>query len=519
LSNTTNKKKIAQLIIARLDSKDINKKFKYYQSLVKNGVAGFIVFGGRLKEVSKAIKRLQNIAEIPLFIASDLEQGLGQQIKGGTLFPPAMAIAQAINPKSKHDIRLLRKTINIIAQETKAAGINVIFSPVLDVNTNHRNPIICTRAFSDNPREVAWFGKEFIKGFQRHGLLACAKHFPGHGDTSVDSHRELPVVKADLKRLYDVELYPFTQAIKAGVKMIMIGHLKVPVIDQKFPSSLSPKIIQGLLREKMRFKGLVITDAMNMKAIKFREEEACLRGIKAGADIILHPSNPEKVIDYLASKWEEVEQRIEESYQRVLKAKEGLNRVHGSQFTVHSIGTKSNWDLAYELTRKSITPSPTPLPRGEGVRGRVNPLVLIIDDDNNKSGTPFVNALKKRYKNLKTFYVDNNSSPSVLKKISKLRTPMGRRPNSELIIAVFSKVSAFKGRSGLSSKLHGILEKAVRTSRYSVLVGFCCPYILREFHKERAEPTYEVGKVWAVIEAFSDSELTQKAVGKILCGA
>ncbi|MBI5026682.1 MAG: hypothetical protein HZC12_08185 [Nitrospirae bacterium] len=506
------KKKIAQLIIARLDGGQINKKFKYYQSLVKKGIGGFIVFGGEFKEVSKAIKKLQDSAPIPLFISSDLEQGLGQQIKGGTLFPPAMAIAQAINQRNTKDIKLLRRSISIIAQEAKAVGINVIFSPVLDVNTNPENPIICTRAFSDNPEKVAWFGNEFIKGFQRHGLIACAKHFPGHGDTSKDSHRELPVVKADMKRLWDVELYPFSQAVKAGVKMIMIGHLKVPAIDSGFPSSLSEKTIKGLLRDKMGFKELVITDAMNMHAIKLKEEEACLKAIKAGADIILHPSNPEKVIDCLASRWEGLKPRVEESYQRIIKVKKELNKVHRSPLTVRSIESKSSYDLAYKLTQKSIT---TPQFRENGI---ASPAILIIDDDNNKSGKPFVNALKKRYKKIKIFYVDNKTiMPMGQQKHNPPTSPFskgGQRgitllnsiSGKPLIIAVFSKISAWKGRSGLSVKLKDILKKAIRNSRYSLVVAFCCPYSLDKL------------KADTVIEAYSDSEMTQKAVGEILCG-
>jgi len=357
------KKKIAQLIIARLDGNDINKKFKYYQSLVKKGIGGFIIFGGKLKAVSRAIRKLQHIAQVPLFIASDLERGLGQQIEGGTLFPPQMAIAQAINRKCKNDIKLLLRAIDIIAKEAKTAGINVIFSPVLDVNTNPNNPIISTRAFSDNPKEVAWFGKEYIKGFQKQGLIACSKHFPGHGDTDVDSHIKLPVVKADMKRLKDVELYPFREAIKAGVKSIMVGHLKVPVIDHMLPTSLSEKAIKGLLKDKMGFQGLVITDAMNMGAIKHvrykvisrvnLQEEACLMALKAGADIILHPSNPEKVIDYLASRYDEIKDKVEESYKRVMKAKEKLKRMQDAGCKIQDVRIKAGWELAYELTKKS----------------------------------------------------------------------------------------------------------------------------------------------------------------------
>jgi len=530
------KKKIAQLIIARLDGKDINKKFNYYQSLVKKGIGGFIIFGGKLKEVCAAIKKLQDSAEIPLFIASDLEQGLGQHIEGGTLFPPAMSIGQAINPKNRNDIALLRKSISIIAQETKAAGINTIFAPVLDVNTNPKNPIICTRAFSDNPQKVAWFGNEFIKGFQKHGIIACAKHFPGHGDTIKDSHKELPVVKADIKRLRNIELYPFSQAVKAGVKMIMIGHLKVPALDSKFPSSLSQKTMQSLLREKMRFKGLVITDAMNMHAIRYGEEKACLMALNAGADIILHPSNPEKIIDFLSSRWDEIRTRVEESVRRITKVKKELNRGQGSGVRGQNIGAKSSWGLAYKLTLKSIKikleeghsltdfchsraggnpeldikrlDSCWSLPRTQ-IRGRNDItgrsskqiVVLIIDDDNNNSGKPFINALKKRYKKIKTFYVDNNSSLFPISSfLSELKTQ-----NSKLIIAVFSKISAWKGRSGLSSKLKTILEKSVRASGYSVIVGFCCPHSLSDI------------KAGAIMNAYSGSQLAQEAAGKILC--
>ncbi len=517
------KKKIAQLIIARLDGEDISKKFKRYKSLVKHGIGGFIIFGGRLKEVRDGIRQLQKSAEIPLFIASDLEQGLGQQIAGGTIFPPAMAIAKAVNRKNRDDVRLLRTSIDIIVEEARAAGINIIFSPVLDVNTNPQNPIICTRAFSDDPLEAAWFGKEFIKGFQKHGIIACAKHFPGHGDTTKDSHREMPTVKADIERLWNIELYPFSQAIRAKVKMIMVGHLNVPAVDPESPSSLSRKTIQGLLRKKMGFQGLVVTDAMNMHAVSGKrgelEDEACLKALKTGADILLHPENPEKVIAYLFSQGDSIMPKVEGSLKRILKAKKELSRGQVSGVRGQKIETKTGRDLAYKLTQKSIkiihkdkpplfchaelgSASKKTLKQVQGDSFEVfsrQITVLIIDDDNNKSGKPFINTFKKRYKKIKTFYVDNNSSSSVLKKISNLQTP-----NSKLIIAVFSKVSAWKGRSGLSRELRALLKKAVKASKYSVIVGFCSPYILRGI------------KADAFVEAYTNSQQAQEAAAGVL---
>ncbi len=548
------KKKIAQLIIARLDGKDINKKYKCYQSLVKKGIGGFIIFDGKLKEIHRGIKRLQDNAEIPLFFASDLEQGLGQHIESGTLFPPAMAIGQAINPKNKKDVSLLRKTISIIAQEAKAAGINIIFSPVLDVNTNPKNPIICTRAFSDNPKKVAWFGNEFIRGLQRHRIIACAKHFPGHGDTIKDSHKELPVIKADIKRLQDIELYPFSHAIKAGVKMIMVGHLKVPVLDSKFPSTLSQEIIQGLLREKMQFKGLVITDAMNMHAIRLGEGKACLMALNAGADIILHPGDPEKIIDYLSLKWDEIMPRVEESFQSVIKAKKELTRSRGLVVRGQGVGTKSHWDAAKELTQKSIKinlhskiPLHPCLPdrqasfsKGDflsikrGLRGVFPSLakrgeerfykseslkvvklksliILIIDDDDSKSGDFFIKTIKNYYPKVKPIYIDNKNLIPPHPPLGKggwgdlqIERLLNSVSGKVLIAAVFSKISAWKGRSGLSSKLKAILEKSVKASGYSVIVGFCCPYSLSDI------------KADAVMNAYSGSELAQEAAAKAL---
>ncbi len=491
------RKKISQLIIARLNGRDIKRKLKYYRSLVKQGIGGFIIFGGELREVREGIEKLQASAEIPLFIASDLEQGLGQQINGGTLIPPAMAVAKSINRKRREDISLLRKAVDIISGEIKAAGINVIFAPVLDVITNPENPIICTRAFSEDPEEVAWFGKEFIKGIQRQGIMACAKHFPGHGDTERDSHKELPVIKADMKRLWKIELFPFIHAIKAGVGMVMVGHLKVPALDRRFPSSLSKKTIQGLLRGRMNFKGLVITDAMNMNAVSGSNPEsggkACLSALKAGADIILHPEDPERVIDYLYSRWNRVMPRVNESYRKILKAKKRMNIVCSRPLTIKRIGIRSHWQTARQLTKRSITADIGPA----GLKD--TPVVLVFDDDNSRAGSSFIKVIKNRYPEAKTLYIDNRYR-------GKTKTVLDLISDRVLLAAVFSRISAWKGRNGLSRKLMNILEKAVAASKYSVLAGFCCPYILRDLKADN------------VIDSYSGSETAQEETAKIICG-
>ncbi|MEW6715126.1 MAG: glycoside hydrolase family 3 N-terminal domain-containing protein [Nitrospirota bacterium] len=491
-----NQRKIAQLLIARLDGRDITKKYDYYRKLVRQGIGGFIIFGGKLKEVRDGIRRLQREAEIPLFISSDLERGLGQHIEGGTLFPPAMAFARAVDPKDKNDLRLLREAIDIMSLEAKVVGINIIFAPVVDVNINPQNPIICTRAFSDNPTTVAWFGREFVNGIQKHGPIACAKHFPGHGDTAKDSHRELPVVKADMARLKRVELYPFKEAINAGVRMVMAGHLKVIAIDPKYPASLSEKTLKIFLKKKMGFEGLVITDAMNMEAVSKIAggscARACLMALNAGADILLHPDNPEEVIDFLSSQSDEIMPEVDRALDGILRVKKGLVKSQSELLSIRSVGTKSHQETAGELIRKSLKKINT------GILPKEKLAVLIIDDDNAHSGKNFIKTLKKSCKKVKTIYVDNKSKPDMQ---SLLNSLYGRT----LVAAVFSKVSAWKGRSDLSRELKALLKKAVRASQRSIVVGFCSPYILQEIKADE------------IINAYSDSEQAQEIVSEMIC--
>ena len=194
---------------------------------------------------------------------------------------------------STQELKILRSVFKAVAVEARYAGINTIFAPVLDINTNPKNPIISTRAFGESAESVSFFGCEMIKIFQSYGITACGKHFPGHGDTETDSHIKLPKIKKDIKALSKTELAPFRNAVKAGVKMIMLGHLNVPALDPSgIPVSLSQKAV-SYLRNKLGFKGVIITDAMNMGGIgKYSEEKASLMALNAGVDILLHPADP-----------------------------------------------------------------------------------------------------------------------------------------------------------------------------------------------------------------------------------
>ena len=238
-----------------------------------------------------------------MFIASDIERGVGQQVEGLTSFPSQMAFAAGFDLSQKADTELLVQAIRAIAGEAADTGINMPLIPVLDVNRNPDNPIICTRAFSDDPDMVARFGSIYIKTLEGAGLISCAKHFPGHGDTSTDSHISLPEIRKTRADLFDSDIAPFKNAIDAGVGSIMIGHLSVPAFDER-PASLSRRIITGLLKEELGFTGLVLTDALNMHALR-EFGDAGLECLKAGADILLHPDDPDATASALLSALKE----------------------------------------------------------------------------------------------------------------------------------------------------------------------------------------------------------------------
>ncbi|MBI4849929.1 MAG: beta-glucosidase, partial [Nitrospirae bacterium] len=319
--------KLYQLIINRLDGDKLSS-IAYRErafEFVKKGIGGFILFGGKKDEVKSFIAELQSISETPLFIASDIERGAGQQVNGATRFPCQMAIAAAINRENPDDVKVLEDAISAIADEARDIGINMPLIPVLDVNRNPDNPIICTRAFSDDPEEVSWYGNMYIRTLEAAGRISCAKHFPGHGDTSMDSHIELPVIHKSRQELTDVDLFPFREAVKAGVSSIMIAHLSVPAFDA-LPATLSEKVITDLLRKELGYEGLVLTDALNMSALE-EIEDVPAQCINAGVDILLHPVNADAVVEELKeamSAGEVAEGKIDAAVDRILNFKKKI---------------------------------------------------------------------------------------------------------------------------------------------------------------------------------------------------
>jgi len=497
-------KKIYQLIIGRLEGEKI--PIQVYQEkifeLTGRGIGGFIIFGGERDEVKSFISRLQSISEIPLFIASDIERGVGQQILGATPFPCQMALSAAVDRSNPGDVVVLRSAVKAIADEARDIGINMPLIPVLDVNRNPDNPIICTRAFSDKPEEVAWFGSEYIDILEGAGLVSCAKHFPGHGDTAADSHIELPVIHKSYKDLSDGDIIPFREAIHKGVGSIMVGHLCLPALDDR-PASLSRRIITDILRGDLGFNGVIMTDALNMDALK-EIGNVSVECLKAGADILLHPSDCEMAIEELMSavKSEEiVAERIEEAVDRILGQKARLQKKERMD-----VDYQGHENLSCLITERSIG-----IAKNSGfspIRDAGNVCLIFTGDGEMYESSPF----KKYFKNffaINEMKKEGDHESPTFSKVGAVQSRCGGEffLGETTIFAIFTSVSAWKGSSGISEEEKSGIHDLIRKAEHSIVISFGSPYVLRHF--EDAD---------MLIAAYEATEQAQQAVLKCLDG-
>jgi beta-N-acetylhexosaminidase len=376
--------KIGQLFVAGVHGTFMNATSPQYRRLERAvrdlHVGGFIWFLSNVYETALVNQRLQQLSRVPLLMSADLEAGVGMRFTDTTFWPPAMAIA------ATGDVSFAEEEGRLVAREAKALGINHILAPVADVNVDPDNPVINARSFGEDPERVAEFVTAFIRGVQSENVLATAKHFPGHGDTHVDSHRSLPVLHVTRERLDAVELVPFRAAIAAGVDAVMPGHLSVPALDPTpapvrrgrtenryvdgeseatahgtLPATLSKPIIEELLRGELGFKGLVVSDAFDMGGLTehFEPGEAAVRAIEAGQDQILMSPDIERAIAAVTEAVESgriSEARIDQSVRRILAAKVRVGTPSASTEEIFAIVDSTEVrDTAAEIARRAIT--------------------------------------------------------------------------------------------------------------------------------------------------------------------
>ncbi len=318
LKDMTLQEKIGQLFMIRAHSDKGEEHIKSVEHQVKNlKVGGICLFQGTREGHEQLINRMKERARIPLFVSIDAEWGLNMRLKSESPFPKAMSLGAAT------DMNLASRMGKLIAEECRAIGINMNFAPVLDVNNNPENPVINYRSFGENASRVAKFGTEFSIGMIRGGVIPCGKHFPGHGDTSKDSHHDLPVIPKSIQQLEEQEFLPFKSTIRQGIPAIMTAHLHVPSLDStaNLPSSLSKRIVTDILQDSLSFRGLVITDALEMQGVRkhYDDGEIAIRAFKAGNDILLLPKNIQLATAAIKDAIEKNEISMEELDLRVKK--------------------------------------------------------------------------------------------------------------------------------------------------------------------------------------------------------
>lgn len=334
-------------------------------------VGGFTISVGSPTEVAAKLNALQSMSRIPMLFGADLEAGAGFRARGGYFIPNAIDLGGAVISPPEMAIGATRDTIlafeegKLTAQEGRALGIHIAYAPVLDVNNNPANPVINTRSYGEDPRLVARLGAAFIKGLQSNGMIATGKHFPGHGDTGVNSHLALPVVTVSRNRLDSVELIPFKEAVNSGVGAIMSFHGSMPALDSSgVPGTLSSKVLTGLLRNEMQFKGIIISDAMDMRGVldQYGAVEAVKRAVAAGVDVLIQPLNVSQTIDAVVAGVQEgryTEARLDESVRRILRTKAvlGLNKAKLVDLNALRgiVGDSSHINTSNRIAAQSIT--------------------------------------------------------------------------------------------------------------------------------------------------------------------
>jgi beta-glucosidase-like glycosyl hydrolase len=405
---------------------------------LKAGVGGFILFGGPSEQVAALTEDLHSKSKIPLLIGADLERGAGQQFAGQTALPPLAAVA------SLEDLQAIRRAASVTAREAKALGINWVYAPDCDIDVEPDNPIIGTRSFGGDPERVAEYAAAWIDACQAEGVLACAKHFPGHGRTTVDSHRELPRVDASAETLRETDFVPFRKAIATGVASVMSAHISFPALDPSgAAATLSQPILTGILRGELGFGGLIVTDALIMEGVLGGgEAEAVVRAVQAGCDCLLYPSN-------LAESERAIQQAIadkridSDSVHRALDRRTRWARWSAlSKDAYRPTRDESGWST--QLAERVVHSLRGALPR------LPEPWHLVIVDDDiggpypAPSRDPLISTLRAGGADI---VVDDEAAPDGV---------------ASTVVAVFGDIRAWKGRPGFSAKAKDAVASAVR---------------------------------------------------------
>ena len=535
LKKMTSDEKVGQLVHIGINARFLNQQSPEYKELARhiteNKVGGITVFVGGVYETVHLVNRMQALAKTPLLISSDFETGVGMRFDEAVNFPWNMAIGATGNAD------FARRQGEITAREARALGVRWNFAPTSDVNNNADNPVINVRSYGENPAEVARFAAAFMSGLQSENVLATAKHFPGHGDTAVDSHRGLPIINLPKTRLQQIELVPFKSVVDAGIGSVMVAHISLPQIDPTevkplresvkaaytesevksenatIPSTLSPVVIDGILRKELGFDGLIVTDAMDMSGltIYFNQDEAAVRAVLAGADVVLKPASADAAIRGIkeaVASGRISQERLNESVRKILAWKYQLGLSENKITPIDNIDTlvsnPQTRQLADEIAENAIT-----LVKNDGgnlplAKGKKAVLLCITNGEDRFSvGNTFAAELRRLGLPAERIVIDERSTPT------EIQNAIDRARAAETVVTgLFGRVrSGAKNSVGLPEAGVQVLRAVLENNPNAAVVSFGNPYVLRSFPEIK---TYAV--------AYGDMTSLQRAAARALSG-
>jgi beta-N-acetylhexosaminidase len=479
IAEMTLEQKAAQMLmpaIRGIDWPPQSAEFREMRRCVEQlEVGGYCVLGkGDAGGLQHLLERMQALAKIPLLITADLEGGAGYQFSGATRLPLAMAIAATGDEENAW------MAGRITAMEARALGINVNFYPVVDINSNPRNPIINVRSFGEDAELVSKMASAYIRGTQEHGQLATAKHFPGHGDVSIDSHLELPLLDAGRERLDRIELVPFRAAIAAGAGAMMSAHIALPKLDPSGRPATLSRAILSVLREELGFDGVIFTDAMNMLAIAshYSVEESTLLAVEAGADVIIFPVDAvaaHRAICTAVSRGTVAMERIDASVRRILKAKERLGLWNGI-FGDSPVPFPDGAEIAMRMMEEAVTlvrDEAEVLPLEAGVNAA---LITLVDQREGWRGAPVGKLFPELMQELtasENAEIDDLSTAADLEKARRIAESA-----DVIVVNAFIRVGAYKGSIDLPRRQIDLLQALSSLGKPVVLTVFGSPYVV-----------------------------------------
>ncbi len=488
------KKKVAELLVVRASGHALDSQRQYplwelpnkhLKFLLNEGVGGVILHGGSVQELQQRCRELRNWSSKPLLLCADVEEGIGQRFDGGSFLPPPMAMALRYLQDRQDALDLSEQYGKCIGNQALKCGLNWVLAPVCDVNSNPINPVINMRAWGEDPHIVAELVVAFHKGLVSQGVLSCAKHFPGHGDTTVDSHLDLPIVEKELFQLHETELIPFKSLIEKGVNSVMTAHILFKNIDPFQIATFSKKFLTNLLRETFTYKGLIVTDALVMNAITshYGCGEAAVMAFQAGADLILMPEDPFQAIDSITAAlidgripFYRLDQSIDRKQKEMSKIKSiSLESVEDNLFSDKVFETTFDYKFTKKLIDMSIKF------KNYAQIKFVEESINFVRVDNIFSSSSFLSSSspclvipeKNGYKNILSHslgidpWETNSHKPFILERFER----------GSFLLQLFLRGNPFVGDSHFTEPWEKIVEQLQSKGRLSALIVYGSVYL------------------------------------------